>query len=155
AASRVQPCLDLRPSNGARPDQRRRIAGHVDDRRRRSARSASGVEQQIDPPAERGLDGVGIRRRLGAADVRARRGHGSSAADKHTPHRDYSIMLRRTTAATIAMTTRSIRNTARMLVPPSRPAMNGLLAMPTSDALVRTPKPAPCARAGITRPAAL
>ena len=33
--------------------------------------------------------------------------------------------------------------------------MNGLLAIPTSDALVSTPKPAPCAPAGITEPAAL
>src|SRR6266545_8174262 len=53
------------------------------------------------------------------------------------------------------MTPRFTRNTARMLVPPSAPAMNGLLAMPTSDALVSTPKPAPCARGGITLPAAL
>ena len=33
--------------------------------------------------------------------------------------------------------------------------MNGLLAMPTSDALVSTPNPVPCAPAGITAPAAL
>ena len=33
--------------------------------------------------------------------------------------------------------------------------MNGLLAMPTSDALVSTPNPVPCAPAGITLPAAL
>ena len=32
------------------------------------------------------------------------------------------------------------------LAPPTKPAMNGLLAMPTSDALVSTPKPAPWAR---------
>ena len=40
-------------------------------------------------------------------------------------------------------------------VPPSSPATNGLLAMPTSDALVSTPKPVPCAPGGITLPAAL
>src|SRR5262245_30705078 len=42
-----------------------------------------------------------------------------------------------------------------MLEPPRNPATNGLLAMPTSDALVSTPKPAPCAGTGITRPAAV
>ena len=33
--------------------------------------------------------------------------------------------------------------------------MNGLLAMPTSEALVRMPNPAPCARGGMTLPATL
>src|SRR6185295_2115713 len=39
--------------------------------------------------------------------------------------------------------------------PPRKPAKKGLLAMPTSDALVSTPKPVPCAPGGITRPAAV
>jgi len=40
----------------------------------------------------------------------------------------------------------------RIDAPPRKPAMNGLLAIPTSEALVRTPKPAPCAPGGITDP---
>src|SRR5690349_3724691 len=42
-----------------------------------------------------------------------------------------------------------------MLRPAMTPATNGLIAIPTSDALVRTPNPVPWAAAGMTVPAAL
>src|SRR5882762_4555137 len=66
-----------------------------------------------------------------------------------------SVMFLYTIAATIAIIARSTKNTVRIDAPPRNPAMNGLLAMPTSDALVSTPKPVPCAPGGITAPAAL
>src|SRR5207244_1328323 len=65
-----------------------------------------------------------------------------------------STIVRRTTIAQPPMMARLTTNTARMFAPASSPATNGLIAMPVSDALVTTPKPVPCAPAGIPRPAA-
>ena len=59
-------------------------------------------------------------------------------------------MNRRTPTKSIAMRTASTTKTARRLTPPRTPAATGLNAMPTSDALVRTPKPAPCVPGGMT-----
>src|SRR5229473_5514952 len=69
--------------------------------------------------------------------------------------RTVSVIVRRTAAATSAISATSTKNTIRIEVPPRNPATNGLLAIPTSDALVSTPKPAPCAPGGMTEPAAL
>src|SRR5262249_24059688 len=98
---------------------------------------ADGDDAAIANPRRRLLDRIALRRPW---------------VDEHAPHRDISLW---TAAASALINARSTKNTARMLVPPSAPATNGLLAMPMSDALVRTPKPVPCAPAGITLPAAL
>src|SRR5439155_11880259 len=55
--------------------------------------------------------------------------------DRHTPHYE-STIARCTAIAAAAMIAKSTKNTTRMLAPPRSPAKNGLMAMPTSDALV-------------------
>ena len=61
------------------------------------------------------------------------------------------IISRVTTPASAMSATASRTNTARMLVAARKPLTIGLSARPTSDAVVRSPKPAPRAEAGITR----
>ena len=91
------------------------------------------------------LDGVALRR-SGIDDTR-------DASAFQSTHQSFIVD---TAAASAAMHDAGRRGTRRgSRVPPRNPAMNGLLAMPTSDALVSTPKPVPCAPAGITLPAAL
>src|SRR5262249_9672830 len=76
--------------------------------------------------------------------------------DEHPSHdQTVSTIVRHTTIAHPPMIARLTRNTARMLVPASSPATSGRTAIPVSDALVSTPRPVPCAPAGMTRPAAL
>src|SRR5262249_55758361 len=90
-------------------------------------------------PGRRLLDGIALRR---------------ARIDEHPPHAQSTIVVR-TISATRPISATSAKNTTRSEAPPARPATNGLLAIPISDALVSTPKPAPWAPGGITAPAAL
>jgi hypothetical protein len=145
---------------GIRGDERQRALGvtpfhheHARDRGRRERIGRQAVERvgrhrhdaAVENPLRRFLNRITLRR---------------SGVHDHTTHLHIIgsfpvFIVRCTVTASSAINARSTRKTMRIDAPPRSPAMNGLLAMPTSEALVRTPKPAPWAPGGITAPAAL
>ena len=152
-----------RPRSAAARARRRGPSPRTRARRRRrengSAASPYSVSVGIatTPPSRIHLAASSIASRCGASGI-----------DEHTAHRHYHaawhwhprtsvvrhrLLHRRPRAAPSSRGRRRRRSGCE--APPTKPAMNGLLAMPTSDALVSTPKPAPCAPGGITAPAAL